>query len=99
MPISEIIIGLITGGTLTGLIELVIYRRKRNAEIKQSTYQSQQSGLDLVKQYSDLVEETLSQRLDTIGTDLSEIKIEIRNIKEYLNGEYATWKDRKYKNH
>lgn len=95
----EIILATVSGGFAVSIIEIIISRRKRRIETKQSEYASQQAGLDLVKQYKELVEETLSQQLERIGSDVTSLKAdikyintEIKNISNYLNGGYRDYK-------
>ena len=96
MMLSDVILSILTSGSIVGIVEFISLRRRRASETQMSEYNSDKNGLELVKTYRDLVNESLVHQLTDIHQDITEIKINVINLKEYLNGPYRKWVENKY---
>lgn len=93
---SDVILSILTSGSVVGIVEFISLRRRRASETKMTEYNSDKSGLELIQTYKDLVNESLVNQLSSIHQDIMEIKINVVNLKEYLNGPYQKWVENKY---
>lgn len=93
---SDVILSILTSGSVVGIVEFISLRRRRRSETQMSEYNSSKTGLELIQTYKDLVNESLINQLSSIHQDIMEIKINVVNLKEYLNGPYKKWVENKY---
>ncbi len=97
--ITEIISGVVTSGVIVGVVESVATWRRKRAEGKASDYEAQAKGLDLVSEFYEKVKALDGERgekLDSIQADIKDLKRDVKDITEFLNGDYRTFKKKKY---
>lgn len=101
MEWTTIVAAVLSSGLIIGVIEIARDWRAKKAAAssanKESEYEAQSKGLDLVQEFYDKVTAILNANGKDMVERLDKIEARIADIEGYLNGEFKEFKKNKSK--
>lgn len=101
MEWTTVIAAVLSSGLIIGVIEIARDWRAKKAAAssanKESEYEAQSKGLDLVQEFYEKVSGVLKSNSQEVIDRLGDIDRRLGDIEGYLNGGFAEWKQNKKK--